>query len=648
MQTYEFDGIIFATNTANDETLKEYFEGNAIVFSKFLEAGRGILILLQYHLAIANSFFNILLENDFPGLSSIQLKTRQNNDFNNVPIAFNKDLIKCHDSEIFFHYPREVLNGDMDYNFYNAMQKNRWQTGSSPLFAYIDDFPESDFYSIIDYNVKDKDINKQKSFCIISRNTNKRVIVTTLALDLEENYLLENLISYISMGEPSVFFQECGNCASIGGTCDFIDLLHNTKIHFSGDNKIKPLVKYEILNCQSVKSIIVNDKQTGENERSAIPLKQLMPVNSISGQISRCVNVSSVRYMCKLGAQFLCTQLNNGKYGSLIGTLTTLKFFKEIDFDIQNNDKNSILEYLKSHNKDKSTFDNVRESTRIASEILTLLDYKGVNICFNTEAKRDFDQIPITLDYLETLEINHVAEIFGDEFFTINSLSSDDKEIKEFLLKIFAKIIASRDISEISWENDCYMTARMLSVLLKIEKWLIQYDAKYHSNCVNKINIIAAYFEDMSETSLYSALVNSANSERSKAHDFGLKLQSEKRKCEKLTSEIHVLKEQKLDFETMENRVRRHQTINIILAFSVVALLVFFLAMVLRAHYSNDNIYDFLMGLDPISIIFSIASVIVVPFTIGTIYWKSGKQKIQIDKKSLYVRIREKFGRKKK
>lgn len=645
VQTCEFDGIIFATNTANDATLKEYFENNAEVFSKFLAAGKGILILLQYHLAIANSFFNILLEKDFPGLSSIQLKTKQNNDANNAPIAFNKDLIKCHNGEIFFHYPREVLNGETDYNFYNAMQANKWQTGSSPLFAYIDSYPEGDFYSIIDYDAND--VDNQKSFCIVSRNANKRVIITTLALDLEENFLLENLVSYIAMGEPSVFFQECGACSAKGGTCDFVDLLYNTKIHFSGDEQIKSLVKYEVLNCKALKSIIVNNKTTEESE-STIPIKQLMPVNSSGGQISRCVNVSSVRYMCKLGAQFLCTQLSNGKYGSLIGTLTTLKFFKEINLTIQDDDKRSILEYLKAHNKDVSTFDAVRESTRLASEILKLLNYDGSAIRFNSEAKREFERILITIDYLETLEINRIAEIFGDESFIIDSLSSDDKEIKEFLLKIFAKIISSRDIGKISWENDCYMTALMLLVLLKIEKWLIKYDAKYHSNCVNKINVIAAYFEEISETSLYNALVNSANSERSKAHDFVLKLQDERKKREKLDSEIVALKEEKRDFESIENRVRQHQTINIILAFSIVSILVFCLVIVLRAHYSNDNIYDFLMGLQPISIIFSVAAVIVVPFTIGTIYWKSNKKKSQsVKKESFWERIKKKFKRKK-
>ena len=423
--------------------------------------------------------------------------------------------------------------------------------------------------------------------------------------------------------------------------------LYNTKIHFSGDEQIKSLVKYEVLNCKALKSIIVNNKTTEESE-STIPIKQLMPVNSSGGQISRCVNVSSVRYMCKLGAQFLCTQLSNGKYGSLIGTLTTLKFFKEINLTIQDDDKRSILEYLKAHNKDVSTFDAVRESTRLASEILKLLNYDGSAIRFNSEAKREFERILITIDYLETLEINRIAEIFGDESFIIDSLSSDDKEIKEFLLKIFAKIISSRDIGKISWENDCYMTALMLLVLLKIEKWLIKYDAKYHSNCVNKINVIAAYFEEISETSLYNALVNSANSERSKAHDFVLKLQDERKKREKLDSEIVALKEEKRDFESIENRVRQHQTINIILAFSIVSILVFCLVIVLRAHYSNDNIYDFLMGLQPISIIFSVAAVIVVPFTIGTIYWKSNKKKSQsVKKESFWERIKKKFKRKK-
>ena len=59
VQTGEFDGIVFSTNTANDNTLREFFEKRKDVISEYVASGGGVLVLLQYHLAIAKSSFNI-------------------------------------------------------------------------------------------------------------------------------------------------------------------------------------------------------------------------------------------------------------------------------------------------------------------------------------------------------------------------------------------------------------------------------------------------------------------------------------------------------------------------------------------------------------------------------------------------------------
>lgn len=628
VQTGGFDGIVFATNTANDATLKEFFVENKDAFNGFLEAGKGILILLQYHLAIDNSFFDILTEKDFPGLEREKIQTKQNNNENNGPVEYDKTLIDFHEDELIFHYPREVLeNEKKEYNILGAMEKNNWQEKkSSPLFAYINSYPNVDFRSVIDY--KNDKIGGQKSFCIISRNANKRVAITTLALDLEENFFLENLISYIARGEPSVFFKPCGKCGENGGRCDFVDLMYNTKIHFSDNELIKPMVKYEILTCG--KSPISTTASEVPNDEKVIPIKQLMPIANSNGQICRCVKTSSVRYMCKLGAQYLRTQLRNGKYGSLMGTLTTLRFFKMIGLEVPKCDKIAILNYLEKHNKDKSTFDHITRPTNVAAEILEKLDYEGLRKESKYDKEIRFNQIKddtaseplqIDTDYLATLPISKVAEILGDENFIFNSLSTDDERIKESLLIIFAKIVSSRDVDKISWENDCYMTALMLIVLLKIENWLVSFDKKYETNCVAKINTIASYFEESSEKSLYNALVKSADNERKKAYKYSRELQDKIQKILMLEAKKEELEKTKNDFESVEKRVAQHQTINIILAFSIAAIFIFCLTVVLKTHYSNENLYDFLIGFQPLQILFSLAGIIVVPFTIGSIYY---------------------------
>lgn len=636
VQTGGFDGIVFATNTANDATLKEFFEDNKDVFTGFLEAGKGILILLQYHAAIDNSFFDILTEKDFPGLEREKIQTKQNNDENNVPFEYDKTLIDFHENELIFHYPREVLeNEKKEYNILGAMENNNWQEKkSSPLFAYISSYPKVDFRSVIDY--KNDKIGGEKSFCIISRNANKRVAITTLALDLEENFFLENLISYIARGEPSVFFKPCGKCEGNEGRCDFVDLLYNTKIHFSDNELIKPMVKYEILTCGE-SPISTTASKDPHGEKDVIPTKQLMPISNSSGQICRCVNTSSLRYMCKLGAQYLKTQLRNGKYGSLMGTLTTLRFFKMIGLDVPECDKIAILNYLEKHNTDKSTFDSIKRPTNVAAEILEKLGYTNLDYWDHKNRKIQFNQIPddtaskdlqecegdakIDTDYLVTLPISKAAQILGDENFQFNSLSTDDVSIKECLLVIFAKIVSSRDVDKISWENDCYMTALMLIVLLKIENWLVSFDKTYTTNCVAKINTIASYFEESSETSLYNALVKSADDERKKAYEYSHRLKDADQEILMLKAKKEELENTKNDFKSVEKCVAQHQTINIILAFSIAAIVIFCLTVVLKTHYSNENLYDFLIGFQPLQILFSLAGIIVVPFTIGSIYY---------------------------
>lgn len=641
VQTGGFDGIVFATNTANDATLKEFFEDNKDAFSGFLTAGKGILILLQYHAAIDNSFFNILTADDFPGLEREKIQTKQNNK-DNAPVGYDKKLIDFHKNELIFHYPREVLeNEKTEYNILGAMEKNNWQKDrSSPLFAYISSYPKVDFRSVIDYN--NDQISGQKSFCIISRNANKRVAITTLALDLEENFFLENLISYIAKGEPSVFFKPCGKCEEKGGRCDFVDLLYNTKIHFSDNELIKPLVKYEILTCGK-SPISTTASEVPNDEKEVIPIKQLMPIANSSGQICRCINTSSVRYMCKLGAQYLKTQLRNGKYGSLMGTLTTLRFFKMIGLDVPECDKIAILNYLEKHNKDASTFDYITKPTKIAAEILEKLDYEGLMNESKYDKKIQFNQIiddtasePLQIDteYLVTLPISKAAQILGDENFIFNSLSSDDVPIKECLLIIFAKIVSSRDVDKISWENDCYMTALMLIVLLKIEKWLGEFDETHKTNCVAKINTIASYFEESSEKSLYNALVTSADSERKKASDFASELQKEKKAHQDdIANNEKTIKEnektikdynaginyEKNKNERMDTSIRVHKVIIVILAFIVLSEIVLVFIFALRPRYSNDNLYDVLMALQPVSLVLSLGALIVVPFTIGSI-----------------------------
>lgn len=621
VQTGSFDGIIFATNTANDITLKEFFENNVDVFSKYLSMGGGILVLLQYHLAIANSAFQILSDTDFPGLASTKIITKQNNDENNSPIAFAREKLICQSDNIIFKYPKDILSNDG--LFFTAMEKNQWQTSATPLFAYIDCFPESDFYSLIDYN-ESNEVERKKSFCIVSRNTTKRVVYTTLGLDLEENSLLENLVSYISKGEPSIYFKSCGACARRGETCDFIDLLNNTKIHFSGDENIKHLVKYEIGNCATTTKLSASNEGNKPEERNAIPIKQLIPINDC-GRISRSVNVSAVKYMCKLGAQFLRTQLKGGKYGSLIGTQSTLQFFHLLNIDISEDDKKAILEYLKSHNKDHATFDAIKEPTILAHNILDLLGYADSDINF-TFTESDRKQAPYNVEFLSMQPISNVVKLLGRTLVPIDELIIDnEQQVKEYLLTAFAQIISSKDTGKISWESDCFMTSLMLIVLLKIEQWLLSYDQRNKTNCVSKINIIATYFEESSELSLCSALVESADAERAKAHSFSQQLIAEKKTVLELKDEIKISQSEKRDFVSLENRVRMFQTISIILFFFVVAIVVFFITVLLRAQYSKENIYEFITSLSPLEIIFSIAGVIVVPFTIGTIYWKKDK-----------------------
>lgn len=632
VQTRRFDGIVFSTNTANDITLKEFFESNKKAFSDFVASGGGILILLQYHLAIANSSFDILSSTDFPGLENTPIKTRQNNDDNNAPVAFDPNKVVCKKDSYIFHYPRDVLAAPNKY-FYSAMENNKWQTGRSPLFACISYFPDSDFYSIIDYPDNSANNNElHESFCIISRNVRKRVVISTLALDLEENYLLENLITYIAKGEPDVFFRSCGRCNG-EQTCDFADLLNNTKIHYTGEKRLKPVTKYEIIDCVRMQQLL-GTSSTNDSRIARIPIKQLLPVNS-NGQISRTINMSAIRYTCNLGVQYLRTQLKGGKYGSLIGTLSTLRLFKFMGVSLNRVDRESILQYLKSHNKDQKSFDSVKASTVLANNILNLLEYKDDDIVFSsfrTTEILSYDK-QVDSEGCKNLEISELAKCLGQDFEPISKLigHTNEYQLKETLLIVFARILSAKDSGRISWENDCFMTSLMLIVLLKIEKYLLWYDKTYKTNCTIKINIIASYFEEASETSLYSALVSAADSERDRAQMLLGKLSKEKLAKQKAIEELEVLKSERQEFEILENNIRQEKTITIILIFVIISIIALFCIIVLRSNYSSDeNLYDFIINLSPLEIILSLAGLIVIPYTIGTLYMRkpsTGKRK---------------------
>lgn len=619
VQTGLFDGIVFATNTTNDTTLKTYFEDNKSIFSDFLASGGGILILLQYHLAIANLSFDILSSDDFPGIINCPIVTRQNNDEKNTPISYDPQKLVCKENSYIFSYPRNVLVAPTRY-FYSAMENNKWQTGKSPLFACICNYPESDFYSIIDYRNTEEDITRNsESFCIVSRNVRKRVVMTTLALDLEENFLLENLITYVAKGEPDVFFKTCGKCR-IKGTCDFDDLLNNTKIHYTDNEGLKSVTKYEIVNC----SKMIAQNCTEMNDiANRIPIKQLAPINN-GGQISRTINVSAIRYTCNLGAQYLRTKLSNGKYGSLIGTLSTLRLFKMMGIDVLGDDRESIIKYLKSHNKDKRSFDSVKASTSIAREIIDILDYVASDVNFEV-----IDDIPkeirtVKVSECNEIEISALVKLLGQDFTPIETLIVHNNlyELKEVLLIIFARILSSKDSGRISWENDCFMTSLMLIVLLKIEAFLAIYDEKNKTNCVVKVNVIASYFEETSEMSLYNALVSAADSERERAHMLLEKLAVEKESANRLLDENDKLKSEKQEFEVLENNILQEKTVIIILIFIIISIIFLFIIVALRSHYSDDNIYEFLISLSPLEIVLSIAGLIIVPYTIGTLYMK--------------------------
>lgn len=646
VQTNAFDGIVFATNTANDLEIKEYFETNKSIFSHFLSMGGGVLVLLQYHLAINNNAFDILSCSDFSGLGKTPIITRANNT-DNGPVQFDSKKIKCQKDDFIFNYPRAVLTEGPD-SFWAAMQSNKWQSSATPLFATIKAYPKNDFRSIIDYipipNENSSNMIEHESFCIISRNATKRVVYTTLALDLENNLFLENLISYIAKGVPCIYFHSCGKCNNDNNTCDYIDLLNNTKIHFSDSEFAKNYVKYEIYHCEH------KDNQIEANcgiDSNIIPMKQLLPINN-SGRISQTVNVSAVQYMCKLGAHYLKTQLKNGKYGSLIGTLATLRLFEILGYELGESDKNEILEYLKNHNADKKTFDSIMSSTIIAHQILVKINYCESAICFNIDSSPEHDQDDeVQLEALSNRQISEIAKILSKDNTPLKTILGGNNihQNKEFLLKLFSQIISLRDVGKISWEKDCFMTSTMLISLYKIEEFLQEYDRRFNTNCVSKINIIATYFESSSENSLYSTLVSSADSERENAYRFSVQLNDEKKKNTELSEEIEKLRNEKRDFDMLNTKIRIHQAVNIGLIFLIVAMGVFGVLLFLNAKNSN-SVYDLIISLSPIEIILSIASLILVPFTIGSFYYH--REKTTTRSKSFWNRMKSFYNRRKK
>ena len=578
VQTLEFDGIVFTTNTSNDASLRAFFECdvNKKLISRFLSFGKGVLVLMQYQLAMEGESFNILLkdENDFPELEHTPIKAVQNNDDANLPVVFDKNKRKFNDNNgnLLLHYPREIL-GSAEYSYDKNMEANNWQGGRTPFFVVINQFPEDDFYSLIDYKDKDDDDqeNKKKSLCIVSRNSKKRVIISAQALDFQENFLLENLISYIARGEPTIFFKECGKCGVADGNsvgCDLKFLFNTTNIHFSDDPIAEQFAKYSINNCSQSLPIERMDTMADMTD-NIIPVKHIFANN---GRVFRSTNVSAIQYICKLGAQYLRARLKDGKYGSLMGTHSTLRFFDMIGVKVNADDRKTIFSYLKSHNKDGETFDVVAEPTRVANEILKFLKYdktkdkQTLKFVLKNSANSSRDMSIETLIKLPIREsakaiVEEYAE--NDNYMVLTSQEDDDRK-KEFLFGLFAEIICKIDQGKISWEDDCYMTSLMLSVLTIIEKWIAVYDKKYKTDNISKLNLLATYFEELSDASLCTALVQSVDAERQEKHNLANKLMKELSANQELKEENSKLKKDEKDYELLENKVRQKVLTNII------------------------------------------------------------------------------------
>ncbi len=558
MRLGALDGVVFSSNVSNDERIRNLILSNRDTIAQFIKRGKGVLILLQYHLARKNQAFDIIEKNVFnddlvtdrtdkypsgdASLFDVSFindvgsdEEREQNTVVQTDGKFDESKVYWNSESILLSYPNRIISRDI---FYQS-QNSRFAKSFAP--AYISRYPHAYFVAPFCLEaINAQNSIQRKPLLIYSPNNERRIVITTLPADLQEHkLLLENMVSYIARGRPEAVLWKDASCGSCNGTCNTEDYLTRAKIHYFVTNK--KAIENDRININRSKYVVTCGETAYSSYKSvskkiALPVKtSLYSIASLRTNVEDFQKkiivdvpaVSQIELWAVQGFNYLLERFPdnekfNNKWDTLYATEQVISFASEIHQDIPAFISEQIENYLTEHNRDKKTFDKVENATQSAKNICRLLNIKALNF----ECKQPKEDIV----HAENIDIDVSAVTLFDLAQLV--LRVDDPGKLELIDDIIARFVTERDIRKAAWEDDVMTTACVLRALRRI-------DACETIN-TSLTNIICSCYDSENDLELTVSLSKSV--ERARQSEFNARKQmlNERSKFEKHLSEANA------------------------------------------------------------------------------------------------------------
>ena len=523
MELGALDGVIFSSNVSNDGRVCDLIQDNKDIIENFVNQGKGVLILLQYHLAKRGEGFNIISKRIFLGDNQEEKEVLDKSDDhiynvtsfseqgeNNVKeqnavvlTGSNLDLSKVYwdGKSLLLSYPNKITCEQV----YNQSQNSKYVKSFAP--AYISEYPHAYFAAPFCVQMEGENNSKaRKPLLIYSLNENKRIVITTIPADLQEHKeLMENMISYIARGRPEAILWKDDSCSVCRGNCDTEDYLKRAKVHYfkTTDKEFKE--KTEIIN--RAKYVVACGATAYKSYREKAG-EITLPIRTSLNNITECKKskkdkkderivveipaVSQIESWADQGFDYLLSRFPqnekmNNRWDSLYATKQVVLLAQEIGRNIPEYIVEQIKKYLAQHNQDNESFDKVDRATMAAAEICKILK---IDLNF----KSDLD----TENY-EPAQITHET-ILSNSLFDLAQYVLNAEKLEEIqeIYEITARFIVERDFKKASWEDDVITTASVLRALVRIDRCT--------SINTSVINIVGSCYDDMGCNELTKAL----------------------------------------------------------------------------------------------------------------------------------------------
>ncbi|MDE7089951.1 MAG: hypothetical protein K2O54_07515 [Prevotella sp.] len=250
----KFDSLIICSNAGNDMDVKDELESHKSDISDFIESGHGVLILMQYGLLTRNQYLNIIAPSVFGASDDKRL-------YSVSPIELNKQTVgevEFNTNSILLQYPNNIIKED----FVKKALNNSFRETIAP--GFIKDYQRAYFSGPIRYTID----CETESTCIYSESDTKRVIITTLPVDLQEQLpLLENMVSFVCRGRPAINLLKCkdsSKCVFYSSSnpcnCEIESLLKKVNIHYTSRDIIDPKTEYKRIEERAKYNLICDKK----------------------------------------------------------------------------------------------------------------------------------------------------------------------------------------------------------------------------------------------------------------------------------------------------------------------------------------------------------------------------------------------------